>query len=186
MLEWTIWLVYGIDELNRFYRNAFPDEIDAFWSRNGEDWSINPVVASWMTHMTDTSLVDGEQCYSIALRRLLIFVRDKLLVPDSAEHDTVGTYELSRGGDNLPKLDLTPASGFARVPSTSQRAKSKESYLKLEEIGSPKDGIQNYMHNPKVTLSGQYSRGPSTPSRLLTPFSNPSFRQEVNDPLGNR
>jgi serine/threonine protein kinase len=188
-LEWIIWLVYGIEELTAFYKQAFPDDdSDAFCSRTGEVRPINPVVTSWMKHMTDTCLVDGEQCYSIALRSLLIFVRDKLLVPYSGEHDITDVCQSSNGDEGLPRLDFTVASHLNQVPSTPQRAKSTESRLKLEEIGSTRNRNPNYMFNPNVTMKGTNSRGPplSTSSSLKVPSSTSSSRQEVNGPHDKR
>ncbi|KAG9188484.1 hypothetical protein G6011_02407 [Alternaria panax] len=185
ILEWIIWLVYGIDGLRTFYQQAFPDEFDAFWSRTAEGRPTNPVAVYWMKHMQNTCLADGEQCYSIALRDLLLFVENRLLVPDSAEQDTTNTYRLPNGGDAIPKLDITPASDLRLGSKTPKRAKSRDSCKILQEILSAKKDIANYMYNPKVHMNGPNGRGPSTRSGLLTPFPKSSSRQEQKsrDPI---
>ena len=189
-LEWIIWLVYGIDELKIFHQQACPDDFDAFWSRESNDHPIHPVVVSWMNHMTETCLVDGDQCYSIALRKLLIFARDRLLVPDLGELDPTDPTQQSIGGSKLPIL-LTPAPDSKSGNPFSGRAKCKESCAELEAISSIPDDIPNYMHNPKVLMSGRNARGPPTstpliPSKLKVPSPTSSSRHEVNGPHDDR
>ncbi|KAI4953730.1 hypothetical protein J4E91_002578 [Alternaria rosae] len=176
ILEWIIWLVYGIHELNDFCQQAFPEEFDAFWLRDNESRTTNPVVVSWMKHMTDTCLADGDQCYSIALRKLLIFVRDRLLVPDTTEQDTRDTYHSSVDNDEVP-IYVTPASDV-RHTSLPGRAKGRESCIELGKIGSTPHGVSYYMYNPMVNMSGPNGRGPSIPSKLLKPFATSNSRLE--------
>ena len=186
-LEWIIWLVYGIDELKAFHDQACPEDHDPFWSRDSDDHPTHPVVISWMKYMTDTCLVDGEQCYSVALRELLIFVRDRLLVPDPVDHDTTDSTQQSNEDSGLSIL-ITTTPDAKSVPSFSGRAKCNESCMELRKISStPNDG-RNYMYNPKVNMSGPNGRGPSkpTPSKLQVPSPISSSRQKVNGPLDNR
>jgi serine/threonine protein kinase len=187
ILEWIIWLVYGTGGLDTFDRQAFPEEFDAFWSRKDGSRSINPDVLAWMKHMDNTCLVDGEQCYSAALRGLLLFVRDELLVQDSAaEQDPTDTYREPNGDDQLPLLSITPASDSRLLSCTSKRAKSADACTKLQEILSNQSHSPHYMFNPKVNMNGSNGRGPSAVGGLLTPFTKPNSRQEVKAPLGNR
>ena len=182
ILEWIIWLVYGTEELSNFHEQAFPDEFDAFWSRESEDCALKPVVVGWIKHMSDTCLADGEQCYSIALRKLLIFVRDKLLVPDSAEYDTPSTDRPSSRAAVSSGTNLTPTADPMLVSSTSGRMKSRESHMELQEISSVPHDVQHYMYNANVNMSGPNSRGPrGIPPKLIYPLSMNSFRQEVNN-----
>ncbi|KAI4957405.1 hypothetical protein J4E86_004543 [Alternaria arbusti] len=185
ILEWIIWLVYGIHELDEFCQQAFPEEFDAFWLRDSESRTTNPVVASWMKHMTDTCLADGDQCYSAALRKLLIFVRDRLLVPDSTEQDTSDSYHPSADNEEVP-IYITPAPDVRHNSPISGRAKGKDACREIERISSTTHGIPYYMYNPMVNMSGPNGRGPAMPSKLLMPLSTSNFRLEVNGPPGNR
>jgi len=185
ILEWIIWLVYGIRELDEFCQQAFPEEFDAFWLRDSENRTTNPVVVSWMKHMTDTCLADGDQCYSVALRKLLIFVRDRLLVPDSTEQDTSDIYHPSADNEEVP-IYITPASDVGHTSPITGRAKGKDACRELARISSTTHGIPYYMYNPRVNMSGPNGRGPAIPSKLLMPLSTSNFRLEVNGPPGNR
>jgi len=183
ILEWIIWLVYGVNELVNFHEQAFPEEFDAFWVHEGEGCRLRPVVVRWMNYMTDTCLVDGDQCYSIALRRLLIFVRDRLLVPDPVDHDTAYEAQQSVEGSDLP-IQITPAPDGESTRS-SPRAKSKELCVELERICSVPNDMPNYMYNENVIMSGPNGHGPSRP--ISSPMHFPATidsRQEVNDRLG--
>ncbi|KAI4684693.1 uncharacterized protein J4E88_004134 [Alternaria novae-zelandiae] len=185
-LEWIIWLVYGIDELGAFYEQACPEDCDSFWSRESDDHPTHPGVISWMKHMTDTCLADEEHCYSIALRKLLIFVRNRLLVPDPVDYDTTDTTQQSKENSDLSIL-ITPAPDAGSIKSLSGRAKCKDACTELENISSIPNGVRNYMYNPGVNMNGPNGRGPSKriSSKLQVP-STSSSHQEVNGPLDNR
>ena len=185
ILEWIIWLVYGIDGLREFYQQAFPEDCDMFWSRVGQGRATNPVVTSWIKHMADTCLVEGEHCYSIALRKLLIFVRDRLLVPDLVDYGTTDTTQQSKEDSDLSML-ITPAPDARSTTFSLGRAKCKESYEELGKISSNTNHVQNYMYNPKVNMNGPNGRGPPIPSQPEVSSLTSSSHQEVNGPLDNR
>lgn len=175
ILEWIIWLVYGIEGLTKFSQQAFPEDFDAFWLSGSDDRPLRPVVVSWMNHMTNTCLVDGEQCYSIALRRLLMFVRERLLVPDATDRDIGDTSQQHVDDDRVP-IYVTPASDVTLVSSISGRARSRESCIELEKISSIPLDIPNYMHNPKIDMRGPIGRLPIISNKLLMPSSTSNSR----------
>jgi len=151
ILEWIIWLVYGIRELDEFCQQAFPEEFDAFWLCDSEKRTTNPVVISWMKHMTDTCLADGDECYSVALRNLLIFVKDRLLVPDTTEQDTSDIYHPSADNEEVP-VYITPSSDIGHTSPIPGRAKGKDACRELETISFDSDRVPIYFTPaPSVT-----------------------------------
>lgn len=97
ILEWIVWLVYGPKEFIGFQDDCFPTELEQFFELL-EDGTpvIRRKIMRWIGRMENDSLRSDEKCISGALRDLMLFVRDRLLVPASRDEGSGSSDVLTK------------------------------------------------------------------------------------------
>ncbi|KNG44561.1 serine threonine protein kinase [Stemphylium lycopersici] len=186
ILEWIIWLVYGPKEFLVFQNQCFPTELEQFFVFENGKPVVRSVIRSWIERMEDNNLRSDEQCYSGALRDLLLFVRERLLVPASRD-DVTGSSDLPTGSSaSGVEVKLTAA---AESPSAGiGRAKSGALCEKLGELVETAKRRHNYMFNPQVIINASNHAGhlQRPENSLLKPDHRVKARAEVNGPAGDQ
>jgi serine/threonine protein kinase len=163
-LEWIIWLLYGLDELLRFYGEAFPKENDGFFDPRDDSSPIQPNVRRWMDHIESTLLNGGDDCHSDALRQLFLFIKGGLLIKDSdfdTSEQNKRILEASNDQNPRPEINLIPdefPDGTATNATAIGRAKSKDLRDELQKIVS--HSAPDYIYHPRLLQGRRTSKGP--------------------------
>jgi serine/threonine protein kinase len=132
LLEWVIWLLYGPTKLEAF-NNSFADSFFSGHPMTGTKIP-NSEVSHWINHMKRNTLsTEAGSCTSKALRELLDFISEDLLIPDVRPEMKRFTTEL--GGNVVVDPPADEDSSALKKP----RAKSEHLLRLLETIRDNED-----------------------------------------------
>ena len=164
LIGFTIWLLYGKDELDRFDAGCFKTDSDAYYDVITGSSDLQPNVRSWLQHIEATCLLRYGPCVSPALRRLFYFVVDRLLIEDlESEEMSQDAPHTGLNEDNSVgiAISLTTVPTAHAIPSKQGRAKSEQLLAELKDIVHQLDvRSSDYIHDPDFVMSGANCKGP--------------------------
>lgn len=167
LLEFIIWLLYGWDELFRF-NNSFTESF--FITDQYGSAMLQDRVEEWIGHIRQNSLTQSlDGCTSRALRDLLDFVHNRLLIEEPRSETDVPTNNSEGPVIRIETADQAETAGAS--VDMPRRAKSWELFTELERIWKNED--PTYFYND--TAGSRYMpRGPRP--RNSPPSQSPSNR----------
>jgi serine/threonine protein kinase len=181
VLEWIIWLLYGRNELNRFQEESFTHDSEGFFVITEEGPRIHRNVLYWIEHMETTCLKDGEICYSGALRHLLVFVKERLLIEDPDTEDATQRTPIHRsslGHAVRPEVNIIPELATGKAFSSAARAKSEELCDTLRWM-KDRSLTEGYIFEPRFVMSRPNREGPTR--RSTNTFLMPTIQQSPQE-----
>ncbi|KAJ4246499.1 hypothetical protein NW762_013439 [Fusarium torreyae] len=163
-LEWVIWILYGNDQLQRFYSHlkGYGNDFTPYYQLDAKSSQktakVHPAVVHWISHITKTHPECQEES---AIKDLIQLVEDRLLVVPLPVRRPTTWFDTSRQSNQY----LPPDSQEA---PTRPRATSKEFENAMNVILEKVGRCQNY-------LLGSSDLRSSAPPPDFTPLLHPKM-----------
>ncbi|KAI0885986.1 uncharacterized protein GGS22DRAFT_159532 [Annulohypoxylon maeteangense] len=154
LLELTIWLLHGPNGLNEF-NESFDNMTQPFFRVDQEHNLLQANVNKWIEHLRETCLGDSEdRCVSRALRDLLGFINDQILIENDGVENDMESNDTKRQNTSDPgTLDIVITRATTRRKNGSQQRRANISDVAATLTNIRANVEVNYLYNEEAATT---------------------------------